>query len=82
MHSRQDLLTSHVKSQIFYETPGLVDQKMAPKRWLSVLFTKEFGGFMHAIEQVGELFGKSQKEAAEMFASTVGLMAKMGNTMS
>lgn len=48
--------------KIFYETPGLVDQRM------------DFGGFMHAIPQVGLLFGKDAKEAAEMFASAVGRM--------
>ncbi|CAK9072031.1 Uncharacterized protein SCF082_LOCUS35511, partial [Durusdinium trenchii] len=48
--------------KIFYETPGLVNQRM------------DFGGFMHAICEVGLLFGKNQKEAGEMFAAAVGRM--------
>eukprot|EP00913_Durusdinium_trenchii_P013923 g13072.t1 len=52
--------------KIFYETPGLVNQRM------------DFGGFMHAICEVGLLFGKNQKEAGEMFAAAVGHLACKG----
>eukprot|EP00434_Breviolum_minutum_P019839 symbB.v1.2.017506.t1/scaffold1322.1/size125381/3 len=59
---KQGVFSAGDAFKIFYETPGLVEQRM------------DFGGFMHAIPEVGLLFGKDAKEAAEMFAGTVGRM--------
>eukprot|EP00439_Symbiodinium_sp_Y106_P070667 s4289_g12.t1 len=60
---KQGVFSAGDAFKIFYQTPGLENQRM------------DFAGFMHAIQQVGEMFGKSEAQSAEMFAAAVGLWA-------
>ncbi|CAE7337962.1 srfAC [Symbiodinium sp. KB8] len=59
---KQGVFSAGDAFKIFYQTPGLENQRM------------DFAGFMHAIQQVGEMFGKSEAQSAEMFAAAVGRM--------